>query len=125
MIEIPLFKSGVALIDDEDYELVSKHKWYLTKRYGKYYAMKQDGMVKMHRLILGVSDPKIWVDHADGNGLNNQRSNIRVATASQNNANRSAWGESKYLGVHKRGKKWVAQIRKDKKIKQIGTFIKE
>lgn len=56
----------------------------------------------MHRLILKMTDSKILVDHEDGDGLNNQRGNIRIANKSQNAANRqkATSATSKYLGVH-------------------------
>lgn len=41
----------------------------------------------MHRVIAGIADPQIYVDHEDGNGLNNSRSNIRACTNHQNQGN--------------------------------------
>ncbi len=81
----------------------------------------------MHRLILNLD--KELCDHKDGNGLNNQRNNIRAATKSQNNMNKIGRGSSSYLGVyiHKKDavKKWRAQIKvNDKKI-HIGVFERE
>jgi hypothetical protein len=93
----------VALIDDEDYELVSQFKWHAsyTKDSGPYAAScsKIDGAWKtfsMHKLITGFPQ----TDHKDHDGLNNQRSNLRPASAGQNAANtlpRAA--TSRYKGV--------------------------
>lgn len=64
----------------------------------------------MHRLILGLQDkPELKGDHIDGNGLNNQRSNLRIATTGQNNCNRQT--QKKYLGVYFNNSRehWVAE----------------
>ena len=80
----------------------------------------------MHREILGITDPKINVDHLDGDGLNNQRSNLRVCTDSQNGANRGKQKNNKsgYKGVHwnKKTKKWAAQIQYHKKVLNLGYY---
>src|SRR5262245_35202767 len=92
MIEVPLTRGKVALIDDADYELVSRFKWHAQRGgYGNtYYAVTNirlpDGKwtaLRMHVLLLGHKG----IDHIDGDGLNNQRSNLRLATQSQNSAN--------------------------------------
>ncbi len=115
----------VAIVDDEDYEWLNQWKWQVRiSKSGIYYAQrgKRRGKtiyrVSMHREILKLVDPAIITDHKDGNGLNNQRSNLRIATKSQNAANRTKKkGASKYLGVSKlsTGSLWQARIRKDYK----------
>jgi len=92
-------------------------------------------MVYMHREILGLTDRKIHGDHKDHDTLNNRRNNLRIATHSQNMANRSSHknSTSKFLGVsietHKRGNKifkyWHAVISKDRKITFFGHFKTE
>lgn len=84
-------------------------------------------MEKMHRLILGVTNPKIKIDHRDGNGLNNQRHNLREATQAQNLANsRPRSGSSRFKGVTFRSPdKWIAQISKDGKHTYLGIFRDE
>lgn len=133
MKEIKLTKNQVALIDDADFDVLSKQKWSAHQRarhYG-YYAigtMKSGKSVLMHRFILDVKDPNMVVDHIDGNGLNNQRGNIRICTRSQNSKNsRSRVGSSsRYLGVNKRyNGRFQAHIRVGGKIKCLGTFINE
>lgn len=102
----------VAIVDDKDYEELSKYTWYAKVKSNTVYAKNskaykvEKGIWKvkavfMHRFILNITDSKIEVDHKDSNGLNNQRENLRTATHSQNSANRrkNANAVSKYLGV--------------------------
>lgn len=93
-----------ALVDDSDYEDLSKHRWSTCKSKHTIYvkAIINGQRQLMHRYILGLRlnvDTLIEVDHKDGNGLNNQRSNIRACSKSENQRNRKACGVSKYLGV--------------------------
>jgi hypothetical protein len=103
-----------ALVDEEDYDSVSKNRWYLMKLYHCdteiLYARRYEGCPKkgnhkailMHREILGATERSQKVDHRDGNGLNNKRDNIRICTHSDNMSNRkmSYKKDIKYLGVH-------------------------
>ena len=102
-MEIKLTQGKIALIDAADYTLVKDYNWCAVNTHNLWYAVgRQKGsrkQVKMHRLLLGITNSKILVDHKDGDGLNNTRENIRVATSSQNGANRNSTGKSKYLGV--------------------------
>ena len=108
MRTIELTKGQVALVDDEDYENLSKFNWRCRKCtdnlfYASLYLYKDGKSVTigMHRFIMNVSDRKLVVDHIDHNGLNNQKSNLRVCTVSENAKNsRSRRGSSSiYLGV--------------------------
>src|SRR5690606_17270138 len=85
--------------------------------------------IRMHRLIMGVEkSSKPMVDHIDGNGLNNCRSNLRLATHSQNLQNAdSRRGTSKYKGVYfsKQLQKYRAKIIVDKKEIMLGSYINE
>lgn len=127
-----------ALIDDEDYELVSGYtNWYplLTRRVNvtNVYAIadvkKDDGApttIRMHRLILETS---LLVDHIDHNGLNNVRSNLRECTRTQNQGNsRSFRGSSSFKGVYlnKPNGRWIARIgiSSGRKI-YLGSFVNE
>ena len=84
------------LIDDEDFDLISKYNWYVYKPHKSttYYSRathtikeNKNAKIYIHRLILGVTDPSIFVDHIDGNGLNNQKLNLRICSQSENMRN--------------------------------------
>lgn len=127
-----------ALVDDEDYEWLNKHKWTAKKSGKTFYAERGYWVeygklkcVKMHREILKLTDTKILGDHEDGNGLNNQRRNLRKATSQQNCMNRKPYegASSKYKGVHfdkeSRTKKWRAILRLNGTPIHIGRFVME
>ncbi len=113
---IPLTKGLFAQVDGEDYEKVNKFKWCANKGGNTFYGRTGIGKnyKKLHRFILGITDPKIFIDHEDLNGLNCQKYNLRIATRSQNGANRIL-SNKKYKGVYfkKSRNKWYAQCRKD------------
>jgi hypothetical protein len=121
-----------ALVDDADFEYLNQWKWFAHKSpHGTYYAARNDSgkTIKMHRIILGLTDPNILGDHKDGNSLNNQRSNLRECTHSQNNRNCKKYkeGTSKYKGVHyhKKNDNFMARITDNGKTIYLGSFINE
>lgn len=122
----------VAFVDDEDYERVSGYTWYPIGDgngytfYARAYAPTEPSeRINMHTLITG------WdrVDHSDGNGLNNQKGNLRETTRSQNAMNqRKKTGTSscfKGVGKHKQSNKWAARINKDGQRTNLGLFTDE
>lgn len=122
MKEIPLTKGKVAIVDDEDYDMLCAMKWRATECVNTFYASASlprcagvQKTVKMHRLILGVTDPKIHCDHRDGNGLNNQKSNLRICTNGENQRNATLRTDNKtgFKGVcfYSRDNKFVSRIR--------------
>ncbi len=131
--QIPLTQGKVAIVDDADFEWLNQWKWYACKKHYCWYAVRtqwQDGknkQIQMHREILKpLAD--MQTDHKDGNGLNNLRNNLRVATGSQNQHNQKPRkATSKYKGVHwHQGEaKWHAQIRMDKQQCHLGVFVCE
>jgi len=129
MKEIVLTRGLSAMVDDEDYEFLNQWKWYAHKSKNTFYAHRKIGkygrLVFMHRLILGIDNtsPELFPDHMDKNGLNNQRYNLRIATRSQNNANKISTNPSGYMGVFPAGKSgWFSRIAKDKKKYYLGFF---
>lgn len=121
----------VVHVDLADYGTIEPIRW--NARIGKHsktvyaygFSRFHRKNVFMHKLILGnVDGPE--VDHGDGNGLNNRRTNISWATGSQNCANRAAHSpaNSGYRGVIKGGRsqKWIARIKHQGKTIQIGRF---
>mgnify|MGYP001588262020 CR=1 FL=1 len=93
MKEIQLTQEQVALVDDEDFEKVSKHKWHAYKDGKTFYAGTtiKNKRVKMHRFIL-EAPAGVDVDHKDRNGLNNTRQNIRICSRTENQANQLSRG---------------------------------
>jgi hypothetical protein len=136
---IPLYsKTEVrcfAKIDPEDFSDISQFKWALWSKKGKanYYAQRtiridgKKGTERMHRRIMKVSS-NIDIDHKNGNGLDNRKNNMRIATSSENNRNQKPRknGVSKYKGVawHKLAEKWRVQIMYNKKMIWLGYFEK-
>ena len=130
-VQIPLTKGKVALVDEEDYERLTKYSWRLKQSAGgNLYAQRDahDGsLIVMHREVL-KPPPDKQVDHINGDGLDNRRSNLRVCSPGQNQANAEGWsGTSEYRGVRWRESKgkWVAEIKIDGKSHHIGYFDDE
>jgi len=129
---VPLTRGFTARIDDEDESLISSHRWTVsirkTRKYAKTYVGNKQYLY-MHRLI-SCPPPDLETDHIDGDGLNNQRSNLRQCTRSQNNANaiKKRQGTSLFKGVWRssKGRKWVTQISDGHNRRvHIGTFDTE
>lgn len=130
MQQVPLNHGFVAFVDDADYPAVLKFKWHVERNGSKVYA--RTNRTRMHRIILGITDGAVRVDHIDNNGLNNCRSNLRPASASQNGANREQLKKrgnhtSRYKGVSwiKKLSKWRAGIVVNRVGKWIGAFSNE
>lgn len=131
MKKIPLTQGKFTMVDDEDFERVSEHKWCASKRYGKkYYAVRgltiegYQTSMSIHRLIMNAKKGQ-EVDHIDGDGLNNRRSNLRFCTKAQNQMNRAvSIGSSVYKGVYLSTKKdkWRACVRFNRKVTHLGYF---
>ena len=127
----PLLPKIFTLVDDEDYVWLKKFTWY-------YYPYKRTSYAKtfidgvcigMHTLILQPPSKDITVDHKDGDGLNNQRINLRFANLQQQRQNKSKHlnSNSQYKGVYWREdrKYFVTQICINGKQTYIGSFSSE
>lgn len=118
----------MAKVDDGDYDLLAGYKWFAFLHHGTWYAgtciyspeivgphKHKVELVRMHRLVMACvkGDRKI-VDHKDGDGLNNQRDNLRIASKNGNAQNAKAKYGKKYKGVYVnpsgRVKGWTARI---------------
>ncbi len=131
--EIQLTQGKVAIVDDEDFEYLNQWKWYANNNNGKFYVRKRfllsNGKVSkvlMHRFIMKPNKDMV-IDHLDGNPLNNQKTNLRICTQSENNKNRNCNinNRSGFKGVYwfERAKKWRTHIRNNKKIIYLGCYI--
>ena len=126
--EIILTRGDVALVDDEDYEYLSQWNWTSNISRSKRYARRHLGnrkYVSMHKVLIN-SGVNIEVDHIDGDGLNNQKLNLRVCTHIQNMQNGiiKVNNKSGYKGVswYKNYGKWLSRIVVNKKKVFLGYF---
>ena len=129
MKRISLTQNKFALVDDIDFDEVSKYKWRALKANRNFYAMRdlKGKHISMHRFIMKPSN-NFCVDHKDCDGLNNQRSNLRICSASQNSMNqRKKASASKFKGVWiTAGKRrFGASIKVNKKCVYLGCFEKQ
>lgn len=129
MKEIQLTKGYTTQVDDEDYSYLNLHKWYadIKGNYIRAVRSVRDGTkIYMHNQILQIKG----IDHQDGNALNNQRYNLRLATQQQNMMNRRKMYKkctSQYKGVawHKKGNSWEAYIWINLKKIYLGLYKSE
>lgn len=133
---VPLTKGQFALVDDSDYEWAMQFRWHASwsKPTRSYYAKRNVVLAEgkhttfyMHRELLGLErGDKRRGDHEDRNTLNCQRSNLRIATPSQNNMNRRGNHVSisglKGVSFDKNRRKWVAQLKLNGKNSNLGRF---
>jgi len=131
MKTIALTRNILALVDDEDFEKLSKHKWFAYPHGKTFYAMRvinkngKSHKIRMHREIMNVQKG-FEIDHKDRNGWNNQKSNLRICTKEENNRNRGLQKNNKsgVPGVwwRKEMKKWRVFIRSHGKLIHLGHF---
>lgn len=137
-VSVPLTKNMSAIVDASDAMGTIQHNWVAlmgAKDGSLWYADragKRNGKAihdLMHRRILGIEDGAIKVDHRNGNGLDNRRTNLRASTRSQNLGNRkkNRNGSSKFKGIHwnKKLKKWRATIRVNGEQFSLGCYAQE
>lgn len=123
-----------ALVSDEDYGTLSAHTWcVIIGPYTHYAKTKIDGKtIRMHRMIMGLLDaPKsVFVDHINGNGLHNYRTNLRISDPLNNQHNRRKHTKtrSKYKGVtktHNQTNPWQARITVSGTLIRLGYYRTE
>jgi hypothetical protein len=135
MKEIPLTQGKVALVDDKDFEEMSKFKWCAIKRKHRYYAVRSSSVDpithKRRQTQMGaviVNTPSdMETDHINGNGLDNRRENLRVVTCRENQQNRHTPKSSIYPWVcwEKQLQKWGARLRINGVKKYLGGYEDE
>jgi hypothetical protein len=136
---ITLSRNKTTTIPDELFEEITKFKWCAIETAGKFYAVRnRDGkegkghLVYLHRevwmLANGPIPQGLMIDHIDGNGLNNDLSNLRICTCAQNQRNQKIRvHSSQYKGVSrcKGYEKWTARIFFMGKHIHLGRFDEE
>lgn len=129
-VEIPLADGRVALVDIDDYAAVSQHRWHANDQPTTTYALAHrpgtdTAVIRMHHLVAGTPDG-MDIDHANGDGLDNRRTNLRAGTRSQNmgNARRYRTNTSGYKGVSWRSDRgtWRAYIRVNYTRRYLGEY---
>lgn len=131
MKEIQITQGKVALVDDDDFEIINSHPWFALEHRNTFYAFRwivNNGKrvrLSMHHEVFGKPPAGKVTDHKDGNGLNNQKGNLRFLTNRQNRQNKSGWKTSCDLpGVSfaKDRGKWMAKARINGKQTYLGLY---
>jgi len=123
---IPLTQGKYTIVDEEDYERIMEHSWCFTTL-GYADTSNKRNNLKMHRVVLGTTDPEILVDHINHNKVDNRKSNLRECTKGQNQYNKKPTiGKSKYKGVILFSEnKWRARVSFENKRVSLGLFDNE
>ncbi len=130
MKTIPLTQGKVAVVDDADYDRLIGWKWFAAKGHRSWYAMRcrssGDGpgphCIQMHREIL-KAPPGLEAGHISGDGLDNRRSNLRLANRRLNARNRTHHKlRDLPPNVYRRGSRYRAVICRDARLVYLGVF---
>ena len=134
---IALTKGKYAIVDQDDYYWLSEYKWYASRDFNKFYAIrtgpnrngKSGKTIRMHREV-AKTPHGMECDHINGDSLDNRKANLRSATHLQNSWNRKKSqriGYSKYKGItfDKASQKWMTMICVDGRRIFLGTFEDE
>ena len=116
-------------VDDEDYDALNHLPWRLANGYAGFEIVSDRKRISiyLHRVISDVTNPKLVVDHIDGDPLNNSKSNLRVCTQQLNSCNRTILNsnnKSGFRGVsyHIGQDKWIASIMVNNKSTYLGIY---
>jgi hypothetical protein len=126
---LPLTKGRFAKVDDSDFEYLSQFKWTVTRKYNNDYVKRSKSIkgvthvVYLHRELMGFP-VGMQVDHRNGDGLDNQRHNLRVCTKANNVRNRRRQHNQKnvYIGVQECSKGFRARIWSNGGTLDLGIF---
>jgi len=128
---IKLTRGYETIVDDEDYESLIVYRWYAHLDTSGVYACRTvpgrtSPKVRMNRQIMGLGGgTEVYVDHINGDTLDNRRCNLRLATNQQNQINRvrpSKANRSGFTGVIQEGRRWLAYYHKNGKQHRLGLF---
>jgi hypothetical protein len=128
---VTLAKGQKTFIDVCDLDLVKSWNWFATNGRATIYAARSDytsgkkKWVMMHRVILDCPE-NMFVDHINGDGLDNRKSNLRIVTHAENSFNRKRYitNTSGHKGVSwlRNSQKWIARISYRNTRKNLGLF---
>lgn len=127
---VKLVNGGETIVDESDFEWVSQFRWFKSSAgyaHRQGWTNRKHWCVFLHRVLNNTPD-HLFTDHANGNKLDNRRSNLRTCTKGQNAANVCKWKKpsllSEYKGVvfHKQSGLWMANIQF--KGRKIATYHK-
>ena len=134
MKQIPLTQGKFTLVDDDVYEWAKDYKWLTDTGIHTFYAARQASrkdsskrkLIYLHHCIVGFPLNSLMVDHKDGDGLNNQRINLRFVTNRKNQQNQIGHRNGRLAGVSLLKKKyWRATIQISGKSIHLGYFPTE
>lgn len=118
----------IAIVDDEDYEKINQWKWQVNSGGYAKGRIKYNGVWKtesMHRYIMNPPSDK-YIDHINGNKLDNRKSNLRICTPQQNSANIPKQSKiNKYKGVRYKHGNYEVSIVVNGEYKYLGTYSNE
>lgn len=102
-----LIKNKEILIDKKDISIFNKYNWHISDTGYVVWRGNKNGKkqtIRLHRLLLNITDSKIKIDHINRNKLDNRRKNLRVCNNMENSYNRSGDknANTKYKGVFER-----------------------
>lgn len=122
---IPLTDGKVCKIDEEDYEWVKQFSWRLCRGYASRDPGKRRGIryIALHREIM-KTPTGMYTDHINRDPLDNRKSNLRICTQSENQANRTVSRNNKLgiKGVIFSKNRFVASVKFQGKRKSLGSF---
>ena len=127
MKAIQLTGGKVAIVDDEDFEELNRYKWHYCEGYAirADYSGGKRQVIRMHRVVTSAP-PNFLVDHINGEGIDNRRSNLRLCTHGENQMNRDRpkSSTSGYSGVnyHRASGKWQCRVQSNGKRHDLGLF---
>jgi hypothetical protein len=112
---------GVCLVDDEDWHTLNRYSWYTDNGY-----VDSSVIGRMHRFLLKPKRDEI-VDHINQDKQDNRKSNLRIASYSLNNHNRTKkqGASSIYRGVYRKRNKWSARISHNYQTYDLGEYETE
>ena len=110
-------RDKIMLCDIEDWENLKACYW--TEQLGYALAIKDYKWLRFHRVVMKIDDPKVQVDHINGNRLDNRKINLRLCTNQENSMNKyeNSNNSSGYKGVYfdKERNKWRGSIQYNRK----------